>query len=97
MVALLPGASLSQAGVGHYPSCRFLNGFVQEAMEILGEVIMEPQKFEVMKKLDGKGLTLSEAAKIIGFDPELLKLYFAQDSYPVPQRILDKLAEAVNN
>jgi len=58
---------------------------------------MESQKSEVLQKMEGKGLTLSDAAQKIGFDPALLKLYFAQDGYPVPQRIIDKLTEAINN
>jgi hypothetical protein len=70
---------------------------VQEALEKLGEGIMESQKSEVLKKIEGKGLTLSDAAEKIGFDPALLKLYFVQDSYPVPKRIIDKLAEAISS
>jgi hypothetical protein len=62
-----------------------------------GEAVMESQKSEVLQSIEGKGLTLSEAAQKIGFDPELLKLYFAQDSYPVPPRIIEKLKEAINN
>jgi hypothetical protein len=58
---------------------------------------MESQKLEVFRKMEEKGLTLAEAAARIAFDPALLKLYFAQDSYPVPKRIIDKLAEAINN
>ncbi len=58
---------------------------------------MESQKLEVIRKMEAKGLTLAEAAERIAFDPALLKLYFAQDSYPVPKRIIDKLAEAINN
>ena len=57
---------------------------------------MELQKSEVLKKIEGTGLTLSDAAEKIQFNAELLKLYFAQDSYPVPKRILDKLVEVVN-
>jgi len=58
---------------------------------------MESQKLEVIRKMEEKGLTLTEAAEKIAFDPALLKLYFAQDSYPVPKRIIDKLTEAINN
>lgn len=58
---------------------------------------MESQKFEALRKIEERNLTLSEAAQKIGFDPELLKLYFAQDSYPVPPRIIEKLTEAINN
>ena len=58
---------------------------------------MEPQKAELFREMEEKNVTLTEAAEKIGFDPALLKLYFAQDAYPVPQRILDKLAAAINN
>jgi hypothetical protein len=58
---------------------------------------MESRKFEALRKIEEKGLTLSDAAEKIGFDPALLKLYFAEDAYPVPQRIIDKLADAINN
>jgi hypothetical protein len=58
---------------------------------------MEPQKLELFRQMEEKGVTLAEAAEKIGFDPALLKLYFAQDAYPVPQRILDKVAAAINN
>jgi hypothetical protein len=58
---------------------------------------MEPQKFELFQQMKEKGVTVAEAAEKIGFDPALLKLYFAQDAYPVPQRILDKVAAAINN
>jgi hypothetical protein len=66
-------------------------------MSTTGEAAMELQKSEVLQRVEGKGLTLSEVAQKIGFDPALLKLYFAQDAYPVPQRIIDKLTEAINN
>jgi hypothetical protein len=58
---------------------------------------VESQKLELFEKMQEKGISLSEAAEKIGFDPGLLKLYFAQDAYPVPQRIMDKLAEAIKN
>jgi hypothetical protein len=58
---------------------------------------MESQKLDLIQKMEEKGVTLAEAAEKIAFDPALLKLYFAQDSYPVPKRIIDKLAEAINN
>jgi hypothetical protein len=58
---------------------------------------MEAQKSEVFEQMEEKGVTLAEAAEKIGFDPALLKLYFADDAYPVPQRIIDKLAAAINN
>ena len=58
---------------------------------------MESQKLELSRNMEAKGISLEEAAERIAFDPDLLKLYFAQDSYPVPKRIIDKLAEAINN
>ena len=59
--------------------------------------MMEAHKSEVFQQMEEKGVTLPEAAEKIGFDPALLKLYFADDAYPVPQRIIDKLAAAINN
>jgi hypothetical protein len=64
---------------------------------ITGEVVMETQKSEVFQEMGERGVTLAEAAEKMGFDPALLKLYFADDAYPVPQRIIDKLAAAINN
>jgi hypothetical protein len=58
---------------------------------------MEAQKFELFRKMEEKGINVTEAAEKIGFDPALLRLYFAQDAYPVPKRIIDKLTEAINN
>jgi hypothetical protein len=62
-----------------------------------GENVMESQKFELLRKMEEKGVTLVEGAEKIGFDPSLLRLYFAPDAYPVPQRIIDKLTEAISN
>jgi hypothetical protein len=58
---------------------------------------MESQKLGLFQKMEEKGISVSEAAEKIGFDPALLKLYFAQDAYPVPKRIIEKLAEAISN
>ena len=58
---------------------------------------MEAQKFELFRKMEEKGINITEAAEKIGFDAALLRLYFAQDAYPVPKRIIDKLAEAIKN
>ena len=58
---------------------------------------MESQKSELFQKMEEKQISLSEAAEKIGFDPALLRLYFAQDAYPVPQRIIAKLSEVINN
>lgn len=58
---------------------------------------MELQKSELLQKMEKRGISVTEAAERITFDPALLKLYFAQDAYPIPKRIMDKLAEAINN
>jgi hypothetical protein len=58
---------------------------------------METRKSEVFQKMEEKGVTLAETAEKMGFDPALLKLYFADDAYPVPQRIIDKFAAAITN
>ncbi len=58
---------------------------------------MESQKLELLQKMEQKGITVAEAADKIAFDAALLKLYFAQDAYPVPKRIMDKLAGAIAN
>lgn len=58
---------------------------------------MEAQKYELFRRMEEKGINVLEAAEKIGFDPALLRLYFAQDAYPVPKRIMDKLREAINN
>jgi hypothetical protein len=58
---------------------------------------MESQKLELLRKMEQKSITVAEAAGKIAFDPALLKLYFAHDTYPVPKRIMDKLAEAISN
>jgi hypothetical protein len=58
---------------------------------------MESQKFEIIKKIDEKGLTPQKLAEAIGFDPELLSLYLAKDAYPIPTRIMKKIEEAVMN
>lgn len=58
---------------------------------------MELQKAELLQKMEEKGISIAAAAERITFDPALLTLYFARDAYPVPKRIMDKLAEAINN
>lgn len=57
---------------------------------------MESKKLELIEKMEQKGFTIPEAAEKIEFDPQLLELYLAKDTYPVPKRILEKLAGAVN-
>jgi hypothetical protein len=58
---------------------------------------MEAQKLEIIQKMEEKGLTAQEVAEAIEFDPRLLSLYLVKDAYPVPKRILDKIAEKVLN
>lgn len=58
---------------------------------------METQKLELIEKMETKGMTVAQAAQSMEFDAELLELYLHKDAYPVPQRILDKLAQVVNN
>lgn len=58
---------------------------------------MESKKYELFRQMEEKGVSVTETAEKMGFDPALLNLYFAEDAYPVPQRILDKMAEAISN
>ena len=58
---------------------------------------METQKLELIDKLEAKGMSITEAAQAMDFNPQLLQLYLIRDAYPVPQRILDKLAEVIAN
>ena len=58
---------------------------------------METRKLELIEKMEEKGMTPTQAAESMGFDPELMNLYLVKDAYPMPKRILDKLAETVGN
>jgi hypothetical protein len=58
---------------------------------------MEARKIELIDQMKAKGITVSKAAEAMNFDPTLLSLYLIKDGYPVPKRILDKLAEIVQN
>ncbi|MCE5244247.1 MAG: hypothetical protein ABFD98_11985 [Syntrophobacteraceae bacterium] len=58
---------------------------------------MSVQKDEILEKIQAKGLNVPQVAEAIQFDPTLLGLYLAGDSYPVPTRILKKLSEALAN
>jgi hypothetical protein len=58
---------------------------------------MEAQKLEIIQKMEEKGLTAEKVAEAIEFDPRLLSLYLVKDAYPVPKRILDKIAKTVLN
>jgi len=58
---------------------------------------MVTQKLELIQKMEQKGMTVAQAAEAMGFDAQLLGLYLVKDAYPVPKRILDKLAEVISN
>jgi hypothetical protein len=58
---------------------------------------MDTQKLELIQKMEEKGMTPAQAAAAMGFDPLLLSLYLVKDAYPVPPRILAKLAEVVGS
>jgi hypothetical protein len=58
---------------------------------------MEARKIELMEQMEAKGISVSKAAEAMEFDARLLGLYLVKDGYPVPKRILDKLAEVVKN
>lgn len=58
---------------------------------------MELQKLELIEKVENQGLTFAQIAEKIQFDPQILRLYFNRDDYPVPPRILKKVAEAIAN
>ncbi len=58
---------------------------------------MEARKIELMEQMEAKGISVAKAAEAMEFDPMLLGLYLIKDGYPVPKRILDKLAEVVQN
>lgn len=54
---------------------------------------MREQKQELVEKLNAKGLNMLQVAESIGLDENLLKLYLADDAFPVPARILNKISE----
>lgn len=56
---------------------------------------MDAQKLEVIEKMEAKGLTPAKVAELIEFSPNILSLYLVKDAYPVPTRILDKVAAAL--
>lgn len=53
------------------------------------------EKSELLQKMQEKGMSVAGIAEAIGFDAQLLSLYLVNDSYPVPTRIMKKLAEAI--
>lgn len=58
---------------------------------------MEAVKLELARRMEEKGITVAQIAEGIQFDPQLLALYLANDAYPVPKRIMEKLTAFVNN
>ncbi len=58
---------------------------------------MELRKTELIEKMEQKKMSVAQAAEAISFDPMLLGLYLVNDTYPMPKRILEKLAGVVNN
>jgi hypothetical protein len=58
---------------------------------------MDERKIELIEKMEQKGMTVQQAAEAIEFNPMILGLYLIKDGYPVPKRILDKLAAVVQN
>ena len=55
------------------------------------------RKLKLIEKMEEKGMSLSQAAEAISFDPKILSLYMVKDAYPVPKRILDKLEATLAN
>ncbi|MGC9195242.1 MAG: hypothetical protein ACP5IL_07280 [Syntrophobacteraceae bacterium] len=55
------------------------------------------RKLKLMEKMEEKGISPSQAAEAISFDPKILSLYLVKDAYPVPKRILDKLEASLAN
>jgi hypothetical protein len=58
---------------------------------------MELKKAELIQKMEEKGMTVPKLAEAIEFNPEVLSLYLIKDAYPVPKRILEKIASVVMN
>lgn len=52
-------------------------------------------KLEVIKKMEEKGLTPAKVAEAMQFDRTIMALYLVKDPYPVPPRILEKVAQVV--
>jgi phosphotransacetylase len=55
------------------------------------------QKLKLIEKMQEKGMSVSQVAEAISFDPMILGLYLVKDAYPVPKRILDKLEATLAN
>ncbi len=58
---------------------------------------MDERKVELIEQMEQKGITVEKAAEAMDFNANLLSLYLVKDGYPVPGRILDKLAAAIQN
>lgn len=53
---------------------------------------MEAVKQGLFEKMQQKGTTVSQVADAIGFDAQILNLYFANDAFPLPKRIVEKIS-----
>lgn len=58
---------------------------------------MEERKMELIEKMEQKGMTVQQAAEAMEFSPMILELYLIKDGYPIPTRIMDKLAAVLQN
>lgn len=58
---------------------------------------MQQEKFQVIEKMEAKGITAAQLAEKIEFNPTILALYLNKDEYPIPGRILKLLSEALVN
>jgi hypothetical protein len=58
---------------------------------------MEERKMELIEKMEQKGMTVQQAAEAMEFNPMILGLYLIKDGYPIPTRIMDKLAAVLQN
>jgi hypothetical protein len=65
--------------------------------QVTGDKAMESAKLELIQKMEEKQMSVSQVAEAIEFNPDLLKLYLVKDAYPIPKRIMDKMAAAINN
>jgi hypothetical protein len=55
---------------------------------------MQTEKQELVEKLNAKGLSMPQVAEAVGLEVTLLKLYLADDAFPVPTRIMNKIIDA---
>lgn len=54
-------------------------------------------KTQLLEKLAQKGMDVQALARAMEFDPDILKLYFVTDDYPIPNRIVKKIEELLAN